>query len=80
MKLLEEKIQKEGRVLDGNILKVDNFLNHQIDVMFLHLLYILSISRRLYRPLHSLKQSLPTTQRGSPFRGEACRRPDMLFQ
>ncbi len=35
MKLLEEKIQKEGRVLEGNILKVDNFLNHQIDVMFL---------------------------------------------
>ncbi len=35
MKLLEEKIVKDGRVLEGNILKVDNFLNHQIDVMFL---------------------------------------------
>ena len=35
MKSLEEKIVKVGRVLDGNILKVDNFLNHQIDVMFL---------------------------------------------
>lgn len=30
MKLLEEMIKKEGRVLDGNILKVDSFLNHQI--------------------------------------------------
>ncbi len=35
MKLLEEKIVKDGRILDGNILKVDNFLNHQIDVMFM---------------------------------------------
>lgn len=31
MKLLEEKILKEGRLLPGNILKVDSFLNHQID-------------------------------------------------
>lgn len=35
MKQLEEKILKDGRVLEGNILKVDNFLNHQIDVMFM---------------------------------------------
>ena len=31
MRLLEERIQKDGRLLPGNILKVDNFLNHQID-------------------------------------------------
>lgn len=36
MKLLEDKIVKDGRVLEGNILKVDNFLNHQIDVVFLN--------------------------------------------
>ena len=35
MKALEDKILKEGRVLPGNILKVDCFLNHQIDVSFL---------------------------------------------
>lgn len=35
MKLLEDKILKDGRVLEGNILKVDSFLNHQIDVMFM---------------------------------------------
>lgn len=34
MKLLEEKIRKDGRILPGNILKVDSFLNHQIDVPF----------------------------------------------
>ena len=32
MKLLEDRIRKEGRVYPGNILKVDSFLNHQIDV------------------------------------------------
>jgi len=32
LKLLEERILKDGRVKGGNILKVDSFLNHQIDV------------------------------------------------
>ncbi len=32
MKLLEERIQKDGTVKEGNILKVDSFLNHQMDV------------------------------------------------
>lgn len=31
METLENRILQDGRVLDGNILKVDNFLNHQID-------------------------------------------------
>ena len=35
IKALEEKILNEGRVLPGDILKVDCFLNHQIDVPFL---------------------------------------------
>lgn len=35
MKLLEEKILTCGTVLPGNILKVDSFLNHQIDVALL---------------------------------------------
>ena len=32
MKLLEERILKDGIVLSGTVLKVDKFLNHQIDV------------------------------------------------
>lgn len=32
MQLLEERIRKDGIVLEGNILKVDSFLNHQMDV------------------------------------------------
>lgn len=35
MEFLKEKIRKEGIVKDGNILKVDSFLNHQIDVHLL---------------------------------------------
>lgn len=35
MKLLEEKIRKEGYVLGKDILKVDAFLNHQVDVEFM---------------------------------------------
>ncbi len=36
MRLLEQKILQEGKVLAGDILKVDCFLNHQIDVAFLN--------------------------------------------
>ena len=35
MKLLEEKIRNEGRIIDGRIVKVDGFLNHRLDVAFL---------------------------------------------
>lgn len=36
MRLLEERIASEGRVLSGNVLKVDTFLNHQIDPELMH--------------------------------------------
>lgn len=35
MKLLEERIKKDGIVLDDNVLKVGGFLNHQIDPMLM---------------------------------------------
>ncbi len=31
VKLLEDRIKKDGQVLGAEVLKVDNFLNHQID-------------------------------------------------
>lgn len=31
MKLLEERIRKDGEVLDGDVLKINSFLNHQVD-------------------------------------------------
>ena len=46
MKALEDRILKDGRVLPGGILKVDGFLNHQIDPA---LLYEMALElRRLY--------------------------------
>lgn len=32
MKLLEERIKKDGVIKEGNVVKVDSFLNHQMDV------------------------------------------------
>lgn len=35
MQALEQKIKNEGKVLSGNVLKVNGFLNHLVDVPFL---------------------------------------------
>jgi len=35
MELLERKIISDGKVGEGDVLKVDSFLNHQIDVAFI---------------------------------------------
>ena len=35
MKLLEDRILKDGHIGKGNVLKVDSFLNHQIDTGFI---------------------------------------------
>ena len=32
MKLLEDRIRKDGIIREGNVLKVDSFINHQIDI------------------------------------------------
>ena len=36
MKLMEQRILQDGIVKEGNILKVDSFLNHQIDVKLMN--------------------------------------------
>ncbi|MDO4982763.1 MAG: xanthine phosphoribosyltransferase [Eubacteriales bacterium] len=46
MKLLEQRILKDGKVLPGGILKVDSFLNHQLDPK---LMYEMALElKRLY--------------------------------
>ena len=35
MEQLKERIRKEGKVLPGNIIKVDGFLNHRVDTVLL---------------------------------------------
>lgn len=44
MKLLEDRILKDGKIGAGNVLKVDCFLNHQIDVPF-----VCELGREFYR-------------------------------
>lgn len=44
MKLLEERILKDGKVYPGNVLKVDSFINHQMDVGF-----ICELGKEFYR-------------------------------
>ena len=36
MKLLEDRILRDGIVKPGNILKVDSFINHQMDIPFIN--------------------------------------------
>ena len=44
MNFLEERIVKDGVVKKGNVLKVDSFLNHQIDVNF-----VCELGKEFYR-------------------------------
>ncbi len=36
MNVLEERIIKDGKILNGDILKVDSFLNHQLDTALIN--------------------------------------------
>ena len=36
MKILKERILKDGKCFEGGILKVDNFINHQMDPALMH--------------------------------------------
>ena len=36
MQLLKDRIRKDGQVFPGNVLKVDSFLNHQMDISLLN--------------------------------------------
>lgn len=44
MKLLEDRILKDGHIGANNVLKVDSFLNHQIDVNF-----VCELGKEFYR-------------------------------
>ena len=50
MNFLEERIIKDGLVKEGNVLKVDTFLNHQMDVELLD-----EIGQEFYRRFSDLK-------------------------
>ncbi|MCC8023132.1 MAG: xanthine phosphoribosyltransferase [Clostridiales bacterium] len=53
MELLKQRILQDGQVYEGNILKVDSFLNHQIDVALL---------QEIGREIHRLFRDCPVTK------------------
>ncbi len=44
MKLLEDRIRRDGKIYEGDVLKVDSFVNHKIDVKFIY-----ELGKELYR-------------------------------
>ncbi|PKM74355.1 MAG: xanthine phosphoribosyltransferase [Firmicutes bacterium HGW-Firmicutes-16] len=66
MQLLEERIRRDGKVRDGNILKVDSFLNHQMDVKLFG-----QMAQEFYRLFHDESVSKVLTIEASGI-GMAC--------
>ena len=68
MQLLKDRILKDGIVKPGNILKVDSFLNHQMDITLINEigkeLRDVLLTARLPRSLRSkhLESELPVSQ------------------
>lgn len=60
MKLLKDKILRDGKVYPGGVLKVDNFLNHRIDIQLLD-----AIGEEFYRRLKDEKITMILTVEAS---------------
>ena len=70
MELLEKRIAKEGHILPGNVLKVDSFLNHQIDVSLMD-----SIGTEFFRKFkdHGITKVLTVEASGIAVAGSVAR-------
>lgn len=66
MNFLEERIVKDGKVKPGNVLKVDSFLNHQMDISLME-----EIGREFHRRFESKKITKVLTIESSGI-GIAC--------
>lgn len=62
MKELEERIQEDGIVIDNEILKVDSFINHQIDTRLLN-----DVCTYLVAPFHGVDKVLTIETSGIAF-------------
>ena len=74
---LQERIRKEGRVLPGNIIKIDGFLNHRVDMQLMHELsheFIrrFDTSRTWASPCSTPRRPSPTTSRAASSRARSC--------
>lgn len=54
MNFLEERIVKDGIVKEGNVLKVDSFLNHQMDIELFDQMGAEFKKRFAYRPINKI--------------------------
>ena len=78
---LQERIRKEGRVLPGNIIKIDGFLNHRVDMQLMHELSHEFIRRfdtwrRIWAsPCCMPRRPSPTTSRAASSRARSCPTP-----
>ena len=55
MKMLEDRIRKDGIVREGNVLKVDSFINHQMDIPLFR-----EMAKEWKRPVSYTHLTLPT--------------------
>jgi xanthine phosphoribosyltransferase len=62
MKELEERIEEDGIVIDNEILKVDSFINHQIDIALLQ-----RICAFLVEPFHGVEKVVTIETSGIAF-------------
>ena len=60
VKILQDRILKDGKVLPGNIIKVDGFLNHRVDISLLK-----DIADEFYRIFGNKKPTLILTVEAS---------------
>ena len=67
---LQERIRKEGRVLPGNIIKIDGFLNHRVDMQLMHELSHEFIRR--FDTSNTPRRPSPTTSRAASSRARSC--------
>jgi xanthine phosphoribosyltransferase len=67
MKLLEDRIRQEGRVLPGGIIKVDGFLNHRVDPALMR-----ALAAELHRVFPEDITAILTCKASGIALGEAC--------
>ena len=66
MQLLKDRIRKDGVIKEGNVLKVDSFLNHQMDIALIN---EMGKEFRSHSPSESSNNKRPLEVSGT---GEAC--------
>jgi len=54
MKILKERILKDGQAFDGGILKVDSFINHQIDPILIKSIAVEFVRRFGHLPINKI--------------------------